>query len=1107
MLFRKPVDNFFSIEKVFGQLDGLDDGHFRIHKVNLPHSTSSVFNMLRNLLFLRRQKADVYHITGDVHYAALALPRHRTVLTIHDCVFMLRPPGLKRSFFKWLYLDMPVRRCRLVTTISEATKQDIVKYTGCDPDKIVVIPNPPNGAIRYEPATFNQREPVILFIGSTPNKNLDRVITALRGIPCVLNIVGRIFAETLNRLESEGIVYRNSYHLTETQLADQYVQADLMLFPSTFEGFGLPVVEAQAAGRPLVTSDLSPMKDVAGAGACLVDPCDPESIRRGVLSVINDAVYRERLVADGFTNVKRFSPERATRHYKEAYQRVLGAGGSPDRPRSPGPLAALFLMVLLSLLLKANPLEAQGREEFNGPFPSWANVKARFNARGDGKHDDTKALQRAIDSLSCRPTGFNIGPQGYTVIYLPAGTYCISSTLTLRGKIGVSIIGEDPAHTVIKWTGDDRDTLLWTNGSAYFKVSRLTWDANGRKDMDGIGLHWKDIWQDKLSRSFAALNIELSDNIFIGGFKHGISGGTFGRPEGTGFNDSEVTIRRCVFYDCTGAGIEIHGYNALDYWIWDCKFLDCYQGIYCSFGGYHVYRSFFSGSRRCDLHNMHGYYLSVRGCYSQHAGAFSLDEGVSSNPFKRIFQDDVLVDPARLPIEYYHTGKLTFMGNCFTKTIDTTYNFTVNSMSWAKADYEALSMHNSYAYRDPIHITSTPAKIYSIGDTHGAVPRPSAQTFLNAMDSTPGKHERPLLDVQPGSNAQMIQAILDRAATLTGQRPIVHFGIGEYLIDRPLIVPAGADMQLVGDGLLYSSVIRYAARPATSQPVLLVKGPTGITICDLQIGAEGAADGAGIVFDNVDQPGAQAHLDQIYSHAELSLFVDRMDHLYVQKDNSFFTAGNYVAGGSLVQKGEGTARVACFGGQFTGLSVDRGGRFLAKDSWWEGTPRMPLDLAGSGSVTIDGAMIAPNGADSLPTIRIAKFNGRITLMNMYIQGALALLQDNPGLSLLGWNLHFYYKMAPLSFIRPEASYNGAFLGWSAQCFLPNNPACDVADMADRLVNVSDTSAFLEELTTADRSAEPLLLHELPKGVSNIYISRVSLGNMNRGIVFTPKQAR
>lgn len=129
--------------------------------------------------------------------------------------------------------------------------------------------------------------------------------------------------------------------------------------------------------------------------------------------------------------------------------------------------------IMLAAFLLPAGLWAQSMEEFNGPFNSWANVKTRFGAKGNGIDDDTKALQRALDSLSNPGTTYNLGGSGYFVIYLPAGTYCISSTLVLKGKIGVSIIGEDPARSVIKWTGGDRDTLLWTNASAYFKISRI----------------------------------------------------------------------------------------------------------------------------------------------------------------------------------------------------------------------------------------------------------------------------------------------------------------------------------------------------------------------------------------------------------------------------------------------------------------------------------------------------------------------------------------------------------------------------------------------------------------------------------------------------------
>ncbi|HYJ37260.1 MAG TPA: hypothetical protein VEV87_01535, partial [Chitinophagaceae bacterium] len=96
LFFRKTVPHFFSIEKVFFAVADKLQGRMPIQKIFLRHHTSSLSNVIKNLMFARRQKDHLYHVTGDVHYLVLALPARRSILTIHDCVFLQRHRGLKK---------------------------------------------------------------------------------------------------------------------------------------------------------------------------------------------------------------------------------------------------------------------------------------------------------------------------------------------------------------------------------------------------------------------------------------------------------------------------------------------------------------------------------------------------------------------------------------------------------------------------------------------------------------------------------------------------------------------------------------------------------------------------------------------------------------------------------------------------------------------------------------------------------------------------------------------------------------------------------------------------------------------------------------------------
>lgn len=321
---RRPRKGFsYSIESVFddvrSRLTNKIEGKIYISECYNTGYFSKLVNIIQAAF---RQANDVNHITGETHFLNFAMKLSRVILTIHDCGMMGRKTGLAKNIVQWLYLKGPVKKARFITTVSEATKSDIISYTNINPDRIFVIPVAVSAAYKPVPGIFNKSKPVILHIGTGYNKNLERLIEALKGINCHLSIIGQLSARHIALLHENSIEYSNEYNITTDRMLQKYIECDIMAFVSAFEGFGMPIIEANSVERVVVTSNISAMPEVAGNAALLVNPYSAADIRTGIMEVINNNGLRETLINNGRINKLRFDGDKIANMYFELYEKI-----------------------------------------------------------------------------------------------------------------------------------------------------------------------------------------------------------------------------------------------------------------------------------------------------------------------------------------------------------------------------------------------------------------------------------------------------------------------------------------------------------------------------------------------------------------------------------------------------------------------------------------------------------------------------------------------------------------------------------------------------------------------------------------------------------------
>lgn len=318
---------FFSVENVFSNIrNSFSNKSSLLIQLKFAKFPSKGFlNRVGNIFSFWGLRSDVYHILGDIHYVAFAFKRKRTILTILDCVSLHNSPWIKKViiFLFWYYI--PILWVKNITVISESVKQELIRLTLCHPNKIRVIPCCISSAFFHKKhsKSFDFERPVILQIGTTSNKNLDVVAEAISQINCSWFIVGKLTDIQKQNLENFNIDYKNFFDLTEDQLIHVYCQSDILLFASTYEGFGLPIIEANALGLPVITSNISSMPEVANDAALLINPYSSKEIINAIMMIREDVMLREKLRENGFKNAYKYTSDAIASQFEKYYLEVL----------------------------------------------------------------------------------------------------------------------------------------------------------------------------------------------------------------------------------------------------------------------------------------------------------------------------------------------------------------------------------------------------------------------------------------------------------------------------------------------------------------------------------------------------------------------------------------------------------------------------------------------------------------------------------------------------------------------------------------------------------------------------------------------------------------
>ncbi len=737
---------------------------------------------------------------------------------------------------------------------------------------------------------------------------------------------------------------------------------------------------------------------------------------------------------------------------------------------------------------------AQG-DEFVGPFASWADLKRDYGAKGDGKADDTDAIQSALSALS---TLAGKSP----ILYIPNGTYLVTRTVTVKSAKDISVIGEDPTTTTLKWGGGRGGSLLHIDGVSYSRFDRITFDGSGSAGV----LVDQSVTDYSQGRQFDTGN-EYADDVFKNGII-GIQGGQFG------LGAAESSVLRSKFLN-NAWGILLKNFNALDWWIWYSYFENNGSAIsnIPGAGNFHAFNNVFQGSTFADLALLNTGNFNFRDNFSINSNKFLYEQYYYTNAAVTRLQGNTIIT---LPAKNYNDcgGCSVYQGN-MGPTIMTDNNFVSPPNASGAAvvikgqdPADCLSVGNTFTQERTVQCGSYlngNGRQISLDDKVV-----SASTVNRTPPNLPEvlpRYDRKVFEVAPGSNSVAIQRAIQEAATYCGQKPVIHLPYGTYELNQTVIIPPNCDIQLVGDG--GQTVLNFVGD--VTEPALVLQGPSRAIFRDFNLNARGAT---GIDVHGADQPGSRIYMQQVSALRASSegIFVDGLDYTLVELHDFqlAYTAtapastgvGLKVVGGPLAQQGKpqyGQTNLfaGSSGANYLSYQASRGAKLIVRDAWYESnTATTYAQVSDNSSVTFEGSRMATSGGSgglAIPTnlnaIEVNNLSCNATVLSSALDSDVKVNGANTGsIWVLGNNFGTASRnlTSPSDISGVDFNLNRYYVvGYGSK------PVPDKTSLPD--------PSFIRNALAQSRSAHPSEIRDLASGITDVRFYRITVDLVRTGI--------